>query len=285
MDRFGRLLNIGQATNQTVGAVSRLDGSAPTRLEKFLASAFRGYALMHPCIGARSVLVNGGFYFSVIENMRDLHSAIDVVLTLEEYLLVSDNNSDPVKTCALFFVDNFSSQLEFAQSYWSFMQLVHDFDSLRSNWDETVSSDPQDPSFELSIAGRAFFTTTLNPMHTRPARRFQYPVWVCNQTAQFNLLRQQGQFEFWQKSIRRLDADLDPSGQHNPILTDHGYASAAQQLAGSIVDPCPLIVRSSFEEKKRAARNLISSSIQGDLDSRHSKLLLSRVSPFLEGVS
>ena len=173
---------------------------------------------------------------------------------------------DHIKTLALVFLvlDAARTQDEFASKYWRFAQKVHDIDCISNAWDSSVSSDTTNAAFEFSIAGRAIFTTTLNPASDRVARRFNYPVWVCNQTRQFNRLRELELFTKWQSQIRAADAKLDPSGVHNPILVDHGYGTAAQQLAGSSVDPCPLVVRKSLEERAVAAAAAIA-------DLQHSK--------------
>lgn len=228
-----------------------------------VASTFRGLAAQHPCIGARSVMTNGNFYFTVIANMSSVESALQVVQVIEKYLAVSDSIDDPVKTLAIFFTDTFSDVAAFATQYWKFVQRVHDIDMMCNGWDSSVSSDPKSPSFELSIAGRAIFTTTLNPAHPRPARRAPYPTWVCNQTRQFNQLREAGTFETWKASIRKADAEVDPSGSANPLLVDHGYSSAAQQLAGWPIDPCPLVVRNTLDEKIAAARAAIAGASGG----------------------
>ncbi|CAN0533558.1 unnamed protein product, partial [Scytosiphon promiscuus] len=57
-----------------------------------------------------------------------------------------------------------------------------------------------------------------------------------NQLRQFEKLREEGKFENWQNTIRKHDSKLDPSGSSNPILVDHGYGSAANQLAGSALE-------------------------------------------------
>jgi FPC/CPF motif-containing protein YcgG len=257
MTDYGALVQIGKGDGSKTGPLSRIDGTPVQRLEKLIAGLFRGFAQNHPCIGARSVFVNGNMFFAILPDMRSTETALRVVELVEEYIHISDPIDDHVKTLAIVFFDTSGTQEEFAEKYWRFVQKVHDVDCILNEWDSSVSSDPTDSSFEFSIAGRAIFTTTLNPASARVARRFAYPVWVCNQTRQFNRLRELGLFAKWQDQIRAADAAVDPSGMPNPILTDHGYGTAAQQLAGSNVEPCPLVVRKSQEARAVVAATSI----------------------------
>lgn len=254
---YGKLVRIGAGDGTKVGDISRIDGSPVERLEKFIAHLFRGFTMSHPCIGAKASFVSGNFYFCVLEDMETVSSALTVCETFSEYLKLTDGSDDFVKTFALVFLDNAADAQDFAQKYWRFLQIVHDIDSLSHEWDPSVSSDANDSNFEFSLNGRAIFTTTLNPGHHRPARRFAYPTWICNQTRQFEKLRELGQFSKWQIAIRQADASLDPSGMANPLLEDHGVASSAKQLAGWPTDPCPLVIRGTTERRKTAFELLL----------------------------
>lgn len=252
-----RLLRLGEAAGGKPGHPEVVGGGLPTRLEKHTCYGFRGFAQHHPCIGARAVMNNGNFHYSVLPDMESVLSAIEVIRIIEEYLALTDAVEDPIKTLALIFVDTAGSPREYAQKYWQFLQLVHDVDAINHDWDPSVSSDISAPDFELSLCGRAMFTTTLNPASDRAARRSMYPVWVCNQIRQFDQLRHKGMFGTWQKKIREADSELDPSGKPNPILADHGTASAAGQLAGHPYPELKFQVRKTKEERIAAAHHLL----------------------------
>jgi FPC/CPF motif-containing protein YcgG len=259
MANYGQLFRFGVGRDAPLSAI---DGSKPDRLAKHLASIQRGFSSQHPCIGARSVAVNGNLFISIYSDMTSTASAVMALLNLEEYLRISDGIDDHVKTLALVFNEPIRDSEDFAQKYWAFVQRMHDFDCQSNPYDPTVSSDPSSPNFELSLGGRAIFTTTLNPGHPRPARRAPYPTWVCNQTRQFNRLRELGLFGDWQTRIRAADANMDPSGVANPILADHGYSSAADQLAGVAVHPCPFKPRLNNEQKRQAGCTLLRTAIE-----------------------
>ena len=264
----------------TDGRVERLDGLRPSRQEHFCGAAFRGFCQKHPCIGARSVAVNGNLYFSVHPDMSTVGTAWTVLNDVAAYLAIADRIDDHVKTLALIFLEPITTAEEFAHKFWDFAQLVHDIDMLAGNYDPSVSADPSSSSFEFSMAGRAIFTTTLNPGHPRLARHAFMPIWVCNQTQQFERLRTLGQFETWKRNIRDADANLDPSGKPNPVLADHGYASAADQLAGYALKPCPFLPRITSEARQKAYSNLVqraklegaSDNVMTDLAQRAARL-------------
>jgi uncharacterized protein len=259
MSDYGQLLRFGVGRDASLASIN---GSRPGRLAKHIGALQRGFSAQHPCIGARSVAVNGNLFISIYPDMTSVASAVMALLNLEEYLRISDKVEDHVKTLALVFNEPIRDNNDFAEKYWAFVQRLHDLDCQTNAYDPSVSSDPTSANFELSLGGRAIFTTTLNPGHPRTARHAPYPTWVCNQTRQFNRLRELGLFEKWQAQIRMADADMDPSGVANPILADHGYSSAADQLAGVAVQPCPFKPRLTEDDKHQAGHELLALAIE-----------------------
>lgn len=231
----------------------RLDGAKPTDLEKFIGQYLLGFLFQHPCIGARAlanksemkddqIIPHQGLHYAVYPDMRSVSSAIMFLTDLENYYTRSDDIDPIIKTFAAIFVaTDILSQEDFANKYWSFVQTVSDISSLTHDFGPIT--DVQAEDFELYLAGRAVFTTTLNSQSPRSARRFSYSTWVMNQTRQFDELRENGLFENWKTSIRKHDAGVDPSGVPNPILADHGTASAIGQLAGSMPQDFHFVVR------------------------------------------
>lgn len=230
-----------------------IDGTKVGHREKLIARTFAEFCLSHPCQGARLAIAKGGVYLSVLRDMSSVESAFDFLTDLREYYKVSDSLVPTEKSFAVaFYAEPVSTQHDFAEKYWKFVQTLHDIDCQRCDWDASVSSDWRDAKFELSLAGRAVFTTTLNPQNPRFARKFIYPIWVINQLSQFNHLRETGMFTKWQQRIRDLDSKFDPSGQPNPILTDHGQASSAGQLAGSSLAEMTFEYRATQAERTAA---------------------------------
>lgn len=216
-------------------SAKRLDRSALISIERFIGSCLSGFMDSHPCIGARLLGSDKSFYYSVYKDMYSIESACYLLDDIKAYYAKSDN-INIVKTMLCIFTDPINSKEDFSTRFWKFMQLVVDIDSLQHPYDSTISSDPADQNFELSFCGRAAFPTTIHPAHDRTARRFAYPGWALNQSSQFGALRADGSFEDWQRKIRAADAAIDPSGQPNPLLVDHGDGSAASQL-GQVVLP------------------------------------------------
>lgn len=245
------------------GTARRVDGSQTTLREKFSARTLVGFAKSHPCLGARAASATDGLFVSVLERMDGVESAFTFLQDIEDYYKESDGLDPTQKSLGVvFFTEANDTQDDFADRYWSFVQLLHDIDAQRFQWDPTVSSDINSQDFELSLAGRAVFTTTLNPRNPRVARMFPYPVWIINQLSQFNHLRAIGRFTGWQKSIRNSDAQLDPSGEPNPILVDHGEGSAVVQLAGSKPANCGFQPRLSDADRQQALSSVLEQAKQ-----------------------
>src|SRR5690606_4658217 len=128
---------------------------------------------------------------------------------------------------------------EFERLLWSQLRRLHEVD--QSPWDPTVSRDPDDGTFSFSFAGEAFFIVGLSPTSSRWARRFPWPTLAFNPHAQFEELRENGQFERLQHAVR--DRDLLLEGDLNPNLADFGAHTEARQYSGRAVEDdwrCPV---------------------------------------------
>lgn len=124
-----------------------------------------------------------------------------------------------------------SGEPEFEQALWDVLSAVSARDA--SDWDPTVSRDPEDPCFSYSFAGRAFYVVGLHPAASRPARRCDAPTLVFNPHDQFERLRAQGHFSSLRSLIRERDRDF--SGSVNPMLQDFRDGSEARQYSGRAV--------------------------------------------------
>ncbi len=127
----------------------------------------------------------------------------------------------------------------FERALWTQLQRLHDVDG-SSDWDPSVSSNPEDPEFGFSFAKRAFFVVGLHPGSARLARRFSRAALVFNPHAQFDRLRQEGRFERLKSAIRERDLALQQ--EPNTSLADFGARSEAQQYSGKAIEAewkCP----------------------------------------------
>lgn len=110
------------------------------------------------------------------------------------------------------------------------LQGIHGADAPRHAWDPKVSDDPDDPSFSMSVGGKAFYVVGLHPGASRPARRLAHPALVFNLHEQFEYLRSQGRYERLKSAI--VERDIALNGSANPMLAVHGSSSEAIQYSG-----------------------------------------------------
>jgi len=196
-----------------------------------------------PCVGAKSALVRDGLTIRVYQSIERTTNDVDLHRDLIAFFDQLDVNSPVVKSFVAIFPDNpVLSEEDFEIALWDRLQALHNLDvTAGAHWAKNVSTDPQSSHFSMSVAGRAFFVIGLHPRASRPGRRFAYPTLVFNSHDQFESLRGDGRFDKLKFIIRKRDAAL--AGSINPMLSDHGFGSAAAQYSGRIVDEqwrCPL---------------------------------------------
>jgi FPC/CPF motif-containing protein YcgG len=107
-----------------------------------------------------------------------------------------------------------------------------------------TSDEVTDPHYAFALHGTAFFVVGLSPQSPRLARRTAYTGFVLNPHDQFELLRARGQMACVQTATRRRDTALQ--GDMNPLLADHGAASAALQYSAhpvSLAELCPFATK------------------------------------------
>jgi FPC/CPF motif-containing protein YcgG len=149
------------------------------------------------------------------------------------------NSTDPVSFVAIFAPERLD-ELQFESRLWRHLQQMHDADRQRYDWDVSVSADPRDKNFSLSIGGRAFFVVGMHAGASRLARRTAVPCLVFNFHDQFEHLKDQDKYAGLQSAIRERDIRLQ--GAPNPVLTRFGDASEARQYSGRVADAewcCP----------------------------------------------
>jgi len=133
-----------------------------------------------------------------------------------------------------------ADEKSFERLLWSQLQSLHEQDRVHHTWDPSVASDPQDPRFAFSFAGRAFFIVGLSAGSSRWTRRFAWPTLIFNAHYQFDRLRERGKYTLMQQAIRTREQVLQ--GNVNAALSNFGETSEARQYAGRMVEEdwqCP----------------------------------------------
>jgi len=213
--------------------------------------------VLHPsfsCLGAKSAVRGGGYRLGIYEELGSAEATRALARDLAAFAAtLNDATGDEQDGHAgrlTTFVASFlrpvpGDEMEFERLLWGQLQSLHDGDQV-SEWDPAVSSDPDDPHFSFSIAGRAFFVVGLHAASTRWARRFAWPTLVFNPHDQFDRLRQDGHFGRLQGLIRGRERTLQ--GSLNSNLSDFGERSEARQYSGRPVDEhwrCPFRARTA----------------------------------------
>jgi FPC/CPF motif-containing protein YcgG len=200
--------------------------------------AFREYVLnpMFSCVGAKSAVHNNGYRLGVYERLAGAGSTAGLSRDLYTFAQELEHISSDFAT----FVAVFREPIEldetgFEQLLWAQLRQLHERDARLYTWDPSVDPDPNNPHFSFSFAGEAFFIVGLHPHSSRTARRFPWPALVFNPHAQFERLKEQGQWERMKEVIRRREQELQ--GEINPMLCDYGEESEARQYSGRRVDP------------------------------------------------
>ena len=192
-----------------------------------------------PCVGAKASLHGNfyryGFYGKVNSPEATSGLAHDLWHYAKDQLAFGTNYATFI---ASFRGPKVLDEAEWETLLWEQLQSLHEID--QSDWDKSVSSDPNESHFSFSFAGTAFFIVGLHQGASRLSRRFAWPTMVFNVHAQFERLREEGLFERMQSTIRARDTKLQ--GTLNPNLSDFGKASEAKQYSGRPVEKewkCP----------------------------------------------
>jgi len=139
-------------------------------------------------------------------------------------------------------------EVQFEEALFARLQGIHDVDCVHFAWDPSVSNDPTDDKFSMSVGGQGFYVIGLHPGASRAARRLAHPAMVFNLHAQFEYLRQQGRYDRLREAI--IERDVTMNGSANPMLAVHGQSSEALQYSGREIEgpwECP------FKPRGRAA--------------------------------
>ncbi len=219
-----------------------------SRTARSIHDAFRTKVLegRFSCLGARAAVSTGRYRFGLYGRMGEVTGTERLARDLARFV-ARRRPSDAAHLST--FVAAFTEPLElpeerFEAVLWQQLRALHEIDARDHGWDTSVSSDPDDPTFALSIGGVAFFVVGLHRRASRLTRRFGWPTLVFNPHDQFAHLRATGHFGRMQQMIRQREVALQ--GSINPMLSDFGTRSEARQYAGRAVDDdwhCPFSPR------------------------------------------
>jgi FPC/CPF motif-containing protein YcgG len=218
------------------------DGEKPaSELAKFVHGQIRAMILdpRFSCAGAKAAINQGAYRFGLYPRIgsREATAGLcrDLFAFVNEQPMMGSNFTTFI---ACFTEPLLTDELQFEELLWRQLQGLHDEDIC--DWDASISSDPEDPRFSFSFAGRAFFVVGLHAGSSRWVRRFAWPTLIFNAHYQFEHLRSVNEFETLQRAIRNKEVGLQ--GSINPNLANFGEESEARQYSGRAVEKdwkCP----------------------------------------------
>ena len=211
-------------------------------IERDIAATFHDFVTdpAFSCLAGKGVVRAGGHTLRVYGELGSERSSRRLSRDLAEFVA-----SPPAHAALRAFVAVFPRRVpddenEFERRLWTQLERLNALDDPATGWDPTVSSDPDDPHFAFSFAGRAMFVIGLHSASSRIARRFAWPTLVFNPRDQFEMLRADGRFERLRAMVR--DREVALQGSLNPNLADFGEQSEARQYSGRAEEPewrCP----------------------------------------------
>ncbi|HYY14544.1 MAG TPA: guanitoxin biosynthesis heme-dependent pre-guanitoxin N-hydroxylase GntA [Chthoniobacterales bacterium] len=184
-----------------------------------------------PCVGAKAAFHEQSYGFAVYTELASNESTAALCRDLRDFRERTRNVHNYTTFIAVFAGPTNLSEAEFEDLLWRQLRQIHATDVV--DWAADVSSDPADPHFSFSFAGRAFYVVGMHANSSRLARRFRWPTLVFNPHEQFERLRADGKWKRIQRTIRAREIALQ--GSINPMLNDFGERSEARQYSGRAV--------------------------------------------------
>lgn len=237
-------LNSSYAAFESNKLVRVLDpDQRPSAVMELVHDSFRALVLSprFSCIGAKVAIHRGDYRMGMYSKMSTPGTNAGMARDLFAFV----QELSHIDSCFTTFIASYAEphpvdEVDFEQLLWQQLQCLHELDAPLHRWDPSVSSDPEDPTFSFSFAGRAFFIVGLSPASSRWTRRFTWPTLVFNAHTQFEQLRERGKYKSIQATIRSREYALQ--GSYNALLSDFGEQSEAKQYAGRPVEQdwhCP----------------------------------------------
>jgi FPC/CPF motif-containing protein YcgG len=219
-----------------------------------------------PCVAAKGALSRKHIPCLVSDHLECANDDRAILSFLYDFIKYFRQTRESLYSAAIVFIRPVITEEEmFDHLLWQKLQSLSTLDAEHFAYDTRVSADPESPDFSFSLGEEAFFVIGLHPASSRQSRRFKYPAIVFNPHVQFETLRKLKRYEKLKRIVRQRDIRF--SGSINPMLSDFGNRSEAQQYSGRAYSPgweCPLKVthgdiadhsspkRSIADDKKRS---------------------------------
>lgn len=195
-----------------------------------------------PCVAAKDAMAKGNIKLFVADNIgcpKDDKAILDFMYSFTAFYRKSIKGF--YSAAIIFKQPEILNEEMFDALLWQRLAALRSLDALQYQHDSRVAANPTDSNFSFSMMEEAFFIVGLNPMSSRPARRFKYATLVFNPHAQFEAMKKDARYEKMKTIVRKRDVSF--SGSVNPMLTDFGEASEVYQYSGKNYDSqwkCPL---------------------------------------------
>ena len=195
-----------------------------------------------PCVAAKDAMAKGNIKLFVADNIgcpKDDKAILDFMYSFTHFYRKSGRGF--YSAAIIFNQPEMLSEEMFDVLLWERLAALRSLDALQYHHDSRVAANPTESNFSFSLMEEAFFIVGLNPMSSRPARRFKYTTLVFNPHAQFEAMKKDARYEKMKTIVRKRDVSF--SGSVNPMLTDFGEASEVYQYSGKNYDrqwKCPL---------------------------------------------
>ncbi len=231
------------------------DGEAPAADVRHLHNQFRGLinSPEFPCIGAHAVFSQRTYRIGVYDSLAELPSVAGLGHDLQRFAQEQHDIGKFASFVAIFRQQPPSSHEQFAEQLYQHLSLLCEHD--KADWDPHYSSDPENPLFAFSFAGKAFFVVGFNPHSPNLIRRFAYPALVFNPEDQIERLVREGKFDDWVKHIRQNIMNLQGNLPDYLPADPHLKQSEVKVYAGGVPKEsrCPFHAFHRFFNRDRHA--------------------------------
>lgn len=219
-----------------------LDWKEPSPQAKMSDNALRAFIASDAfsCVAGKAAVLSGGYRFGYYRGFPCEDATAGLARDLAAFVAERASMETPYATFIAVFDERPMTETQFEAALWKQLRRLHELDAAHHSWDRSVSSDPDNPRFAFSFAGRAFFVVGLHPRSSRVSRRFFLPALAFNAHAQFDDARRSGRYGKIQRLVRENEIALQ--GSLNPQLTEYGTRSEARQYSGRDVEEtwrCP----------------------------------------------
>jgi len=215
-----------------------------------------------PCIAAHDAVTKSTLRYYVAEHMACPKDDREILRFIYEFVDEFRKTEGGYHSVAILFRDPVEITEDiFEKLIWQRLQALSDLDAEQYKYDARVDQSVSSPHFSFSLKEEAFYVIGLHSANQREARRFKYPTLIFNPHAQFERLRESGQYGKMQSIVRQRDKTY--SGSVNPMLADFGDSSEVFQYSGRTYPTdwkCPLNPKhESTQYHTSEERDLISS--------------------------